>query len=341
MKQTAVRPEQAYALLADGSAPRDLHVDGALDYSRKSERPLPAEWPTGLAVDLLDVSGQDLTALPGGLRAYELNAAETPLLSLPADIAITSRLDLTRCDRLESLPVGLTVGSLVLRGCTALERLPEGLDVWFLDLSGCWALQDWPAAAKIRSGQLQLRDCTALRSLPPYLQRLSALNVRDCPNLTSLPADLTVSGWLELGHSGLAREELLPPGLEKTQLRWAGINVDRRIAFYPETIRIDEILAENNAERRRVLLDRYGFSRFLKDARAETLDRDSDPGGERQLLRVKLPGDEDLVAMSCFCPSTRRQYMLRVPPAMLTCRQAAAWIAGFDNADDYQPIIET
>jgi hypothetical protein len=45
--------------------------------------------------------------------------------------------------------------------------------------------------------------------------------------------------------------------------------------------------------------------------------------------------------MSCHCPSTGRQYIIRVPPTTPTCRHAAAWIAGFDNPDDYQPLIET
>jgi hypothetical protein len=59
------------------------------------------------------------------------------------------------------------------------------------------------------------------------------------------------------------------------------------------------------------------------------------------LLRVKLSEDEDLVAMSCFCPSTARQYIIRVPPQTPTCRHAAAWIAGFDDPNDYRPLIET
>ena len=40
-------------------------------------------------------------------------------------------------------------------------------------------------------------------------------------------------------------------------------------------------------------------------------------------------------------PATGRRYVLRVPPQTRTCRQAAAWIAGFDNPDDYQPLAET
>jgi hypothetical protein len=34
-------------------------------------------------------------------------------------------------------------------------------------------------------------------------------------------------------------------------------------------------------------------------------------------------------------------YALRVPPTMRSCRQAAAWMAGFDDPDDYRPLVET
>jgi len=331
----------AYEMLAAGNCPDDLRVTGALDYSEKSGRPLPSRWPERLHVDLLDLTDREFDAVPAGLRAYELCLAGTLIRALPDDLRVDVRLDLSRCYHLERLPQGLTVGTLGLAGCHALRELPEELDVWFLDLSGCWAFEVWPRSIRIRSGRLLLRGCTALTQLPSSLRRIAALNVRECPNLASLPPELTVTGALELAHSGLKEEASLPAGLARTQLRWGGVNVDRRIAFRPELITVDEVLAETNAERRRVLLERYGYGRFLHDVGAEILDRDADPGGERQLLRVKLPDDEDLVAMSCFCPSTERQYMIRVPPTTPTCRHAAAWIAGFDDPDDYHPLQET
>lgn len=334
-------PEAAYAALAEGR-PLPFHVAGVLDYSLPSGRELPKAFPVGMSVDVLNLADRaELASLPNGLAAYELNLSGTAVRSLPDDLRVESRLDLSRCDRLESLPAGLTVGTLLLRACTALVALPEGLDVWFLDLTGCWAFERWPEAARIRGGRLQLRGCTALRTLPSYVRRLAALDVRDCPNLTALPADLVVSGWLDLAASGLTEEDSLGVGMSRTQLRWSGVNIDARIAFRPESIPVEEVLGEQNAERRRVLMDRYGYGRFLKDAGAQVLDRDRDPGGERQLLRLVLQGDEDLVAMSCFCPSTGRQYMLRVPPQTATCRAAAAWIAGFDDPDDYRPVQET
>ena len=341
MRGDVVDAAQAYSILAAGHAPSNLRVAGVLDYSDKSQRPPPCGFPESLTVDVLDLSGQETAECPAGLVCYELNLSRTPIRALPADLRVESRLDLSGCDRLERLPDGLTTGTLILRGCTALQSLPERLDVWFLDMSGCWAFDAWPVVAQIRGGRLMLRGCTALTCLPPYLRQLAALDVRDCPNLKSLPAELAISGWLDLARSGLTDETALRPGLDHVQLRWAGINIDRRIAFHPEAIRVEEVLEERNAERRRALLDRYGYGRFLQEAQAEILDEDVDPGGARQLLRVKLEGDEDLVALSCRCPSTAHQFMIRVPPTTPTCRHAAAWIAGFDDPEDYRPLEET
>jgi hypothetical protein len=133
----------------------------------------------------------------------------------------------------------------------------------------------------------------------------------------------------------------LPRSLDGVAIRWAGARIDRRIAFEPETITSKEVLAERNAEVRRAMLDRIGLRRFLAEVDAERLHADRDPGGPRELIRMKLDGDEDLVALSCRCPSTDRSYMIRVPPGTATCHQAAAWIAGFDDPDDYQPVLET
>ena len=61
----------------------------------------------------------------------------------------------------------------------------------------------------------------------------------------------------------------------------------------------------------------------------------------RQLLRLKLEGDEDLVCVAVICPSTGRRYLLRVPPTMRTCRQSVAWTAGFSDPKLYKPRVET
>lgn len=335
----SVSVDHAYELFRDGKGRPGMRVEGCLRFNQNTPG---VTLPDDLTIEALDLSQvSHFERLPARLNCYELNASNTRIRSVPADIQVETILNLSGCEELVELPPGLSVGTLNLRGCRSLERLPEDLDVWFLDLTGCWAFQHWPARARIHSGRLALRGCTALKTLPSYLGTLAALNVRDCPNLRDLPEGLRITGWIDVAQSGLAETRRLPESLRGVELRWQGVRIEERILLHPEAITVDEVLTERNAERRRVLIDRFGVSRFMRETKAEILSEDHDTGGPRQLLRLPLPDDEPLVTLSCFCPSTGRQYFLRVPPGTATCHEAAAWIAGFDNPDDYQPLLET
>jgi hypothetical protein len=316
---TALAPSltsvEARKLILTGTAPTNLRVRGRLD-----------------------LSGTKIHALPAGLRCYHLDLKRTPLSSLPEDLQVEYKLDLEDCKELTALPTGLKVGSLVLRGCTALTALPEGLDVYFLDLQGCTRLERWPRRATIRIGRLNASGCTRLTTLPQGLRNLAQLDVSHCTNLRALPEGLQVSSWLDVANTQITA---LPASLQGVRLRWRGVPIPGRVAFRPESITVAEILQERNAELRRVLLERFGFERFMLQAQAKTLDRDQDAGGERRLLQVTLEGDEPLVCVSVCCPSTGRRYLLRVPPTMTTCRQAVAWTAGFEDPDAYHPLVET
>jgi hypothetical protein len=278
------------------------------------------------------------SGLPAGLTAYDLDLSHTSITELPPDLRVTFRLNLEGCRALLTLPEGLRVSSLNLRECTRLTRLPEGLETCFLDLTGCTSLTGWPSTGSVRIGRLSVAGCAWVRCLPRWVGDLAQLDVGGCGNLRALPEGLRVNTWVEVADSGLTA---LPASMAHTQVRWRGVPIDARIAFHPETITAAEVLDERNAERRRVLLERMGPERFAAEAEPEVLDRDRDPGGERRLLRVAIPDDEDLVCLEVRCPSTGRQYLLRVPPSVKSCRQAAAWIAGFDSADDYAPVLET
>ena len=274
--------QEAAALFRKGRGQRGQRVEGELALDPGEVFQLPDD----LEVEYLNLKGSaTLTCLPCGLRCYELNLAETKIASLPADLRVESILDLSNCEELTALPAGLQVGSLVLRGCRSLEALPEDLTVWFLDMTGCWSFRSWPKRATIRSGRVNLRGCAALTSLPEYLGPLAALNVRDCPGLRSLPEGLRITGWIDVAQSGLAEVKRIPKSLCDVEMRWQGVRVEPRVILQPETITVAEILAETNAERRRVLLDRFGYPRFMTETRAELLDEDTDPGGPRRLLR--------------------------------------------------------
>ena len=86
-----VSAEAAYELLLAGTAPPGLRIEGAIDFSPKSERSLPSAFPTGLCADLLNLSGCKIDSLPEGLQVYELNLSETLIRRLPANLRVESR----------------------------------------------------------------------------------------------------------------------------------------------------------------------------------------------------------------------------------------------------------
>ncbi len=271
-------------------------------------------------------------------RCHSLRIAGSRVRSLPAGLAVDFKLDATGCTQLETLPANLTVPVLILRGCTALRSLPEGLRCDYLDIQDCTALEVWPDSVEVSIGTVNARNCRALRALPQKLGPVTSLNLDGCERISSVPEGIRVRSWIDVGGTSIRS---LPEPLSRLALRWRGVAVNAQIAFFPETLQVADILNEQNAELRRVMIERIGFERFLGDANATVLDRDKDAGGPRELLRVKLEGDEDLVCVSVRCPSTARHYLIRVPPTVTTCRQAVAWTAGFDNPDDYNPVAET
>ncbi|HEY7020277.1 MAG TPA: hypothetical protein VH349_04105 [Ktedonobacterales bacterium] len=340
--------------------PEDLQVTNSLSLPSAKMTSLPSHLRLTGALDVRWCTALD--GLPNGLQLHALYARGcTRLSALPDDLRVTQTLDLTDCVNLETLPAGLDVHTLNLTNCTSLRTLPDDLRVTELTISGCTSLTTWPSGGLPPTlRRLVMRDCPSLtawpvsgpptlrtldvrgnawiRELPSWLRAVDELNVAGCRNLERLPEKLRVASWLDVADTRL---RILPPSARGFRLRWRGVAIDARSAFHPEAVNGREILKERNAEVRRVMLERVGYEQFLRQVEAETLDEDEDAGGLRRLLRVAMGQDEPLICLAVHDPSTGRQYLLRTPPAMQTCHQAAAWIAGFDNPDDYHPLAET
>jgi len=323
--------------IAQWDAPAGTIVEGDLNLSDNRQLQTLPESLTVTGRLTLD-GCLTLHELPRGLRCYELSARGSALRTVPEDIRVTCRMDLSGCEQLEELPAGLKVGTLIVQGCTALRSLPDASDIYFLDMTRCVSITTFPERGRERMGRLVARECTALRELPNWLRGVGQLDVSGCSTLRTLPERLQITGWLDLADTAITA---LPESMRNTALRWRSVRIDEKIAFRPQEIQADEVLKEGNAERRRVLLERMGHERFVEQVQPEVMDTDTDPGGARRLLRIAMGNDEPLFLLAVQCPSTGRQYTLRVPPTMSTCHQAAAWIAGFDNPDDYRPIAES
>jgi hypothetical protein len=315
--------------------PRRMYVRGRLDLT-------DVAWltylPREMEVESLDVSRcVNLRGLPEQLTCLDLFARRTNIRCLAAGLRVSRIIVASNCSRLERI-VSLSVSELRLRNCTALEELPEGLQVQHLNVSGCTQLSALPQSIASNIERLDVNGCFNLESLPEGCARLESLNVRGCTKLTALPKGIKIRSSIEVADSGLRS---LPATLRSTRLFWRGALVSDRIAFEPETITIDEILREQNVERRRVLLERVGMEWFVANADAKVIDSDFDAGGQRRLLRISFQNGADVVCIEVRCPSTGRQYVLQVPPQSRACVEAAAWIAGFRDPARYRPLQET
>ena len=96
---------------------------------------------------------------------------------------------------------------------------------------------------------------------------------------------------------------------------WHGVMVPAFAVVKPEWITLKHIADEENAEVRRIFIERYGLTRYLVDSGAEKIAEDE--FGE--LYRSELPGDEPLVMVKVINSTpepdgSSKPYFLRVHP---------------------------
>ncbi|MFG3489691.1 DUF6745 domain-containing protein [Streptomyces sp. NPDC047972] len=122
---------------------------------------------------------------------------------------------------------------------------------------------------------------------------------------------------------------------------WRGMTVPADFLAGLAGLTPERIRAEENAELRRVMLEYYGYDRYLAVSGARHQHRDE----TGVLWRIELDDDED-VAMVEVVNSTpepdgsHRTYWLRVPPATRTAREGVAWTFGL-HPDAYEPLVQT
>ena len=122
---------------------------------------------------------------------------------------------------------------------------------------------------------------------------------------------------------------------------WHGVRVPRQVIERPDTITVAQIRGARNLEARRVMLERYGLDRYLRDADATLVQADR----YGKLWRCELPNDEPLAIVEVVNATpepdgTYATYLLRVPPTVSSAKQAVAWTFGM-FAEDYHPAVQT
>jgi hypothetical protein len=116
-----------------------------------------------------------------------------------------------------------------------------------------------------------------------------------------------------------------------------GTRVTEQIVLHPETLTIAQILAEPNAEVRRVMLDRFGWTLFAEQAQLRLVDEAPDPANAPHTIRLyDLPTQifgEPVRLLLCTNGTperdgTRRQFGLTTPATCETALAAAGWTYG-------------
>ena len=103
---------------------------------------------------------------------------------------------------------------------------------------------------------------------------------------------------------------------------WHGVQVDRHVITEPGTITVDEIDGERNVERRRVLVERFGEERLVREGGGELVHEDETGRLWRRDMQDKQDWwhrDEPVVVVEVQNSTpepdgSRKTYFLRVPP---------------------------
>ena len=113
---------------------------------------------------------------------------------------------------------------------------------------------------------------------------------------------------------------------------WHGVLVPAFVVTRPEWITLGDITNETNLEVQRIMIERYGAGRYLKDTEAKLLDMDSltlEGSAPRALM-------EDKTGNRWLCGtdgSTARVYTMAVPREAKSCAEAHRMISGLDRED--------
>jgi hypothetical protein len=111
---------------------------------------------------------------------------------------------------------------------------------------------------------------------------------------------------------------------------WHGIRVPSHVIEAPDKITPVMIDAETNQEVRRVMIERYGYERYVSDGTIVHED-----GTGRLIKKRNTHGDEiavvSVVNGSKEPDGTYKRYVLSVPPEMRTACEAVAWTYGMSE----------
>jgi hypothetical protein len=110
-----------------------------------------------------------------------------------------------------------------------------------------------------------------------------------------------------------------------------GVVVPREVVMEPESITLSQILKEENAEIKRIMMDVYGMGKYLEGIKAKVIDVDTTfthRKGEGTMSRALMQDDENRRYLVSTDGSTARCYWMQVPNHVKTCVEADQSLSG-------------
>ncbi len=103
-----------------------------------------------------------------------------------------------------------------------------------------------------------------------------------------------------------------------------GVVLNKKIVMTPKEQTIQEILSDDNEERKRIRIERYGIVDFLSAINANITDsnRNYIEGTQEHILT----GDKQKYLL-CVCPSTGKEFYLEVPPTVESTKDAQMFVS--------------
>lgn len=101
-----------------------------------------------------------------------------------------------------------------------------------------------------------------------------------------------------------------------------GIRLNEQIIMRPETLTIHQINSEQDQDKRSIMIDRFGWPRYLEESNARCIDKRVNYIENTKEALFESDNGNRLVVT---CP-TGRVFALGVPPLIKTCEDAQSWL---------------
>lgn len=208
------------------------------------------------------------------------------------------------------------------QACIELDQKLSGLDARSCLENMCYGNQDaaWLSFYDYFLRECNVEECAKLNGLFGLAEHCGWWSPRETYAIVcNRPSEIHMDNENRLHNdSGMAVKYRDGYGI------WSinGISVTEQIVMRPETLTVSQIDSESNNDVRSIMIDRFGWSRYIKDSKAKCLDKRTNDV-ENTMEALYQTRDDNRLLVTC---PTGRMFSLGVPNTIMTCVEAQKWL---------------